>query len=122
MRYREKPQPAIAQRDVQTSPTKAPAEAKVNAGANETVQPERRETEVSAPAQRSAVAKNIAPVSPVRSRNTVRPQMIARQRQREMPNKVNSSQEARQQLAELVQSQKDEDTLPRLSDLIDDSN
>jgi hypothetical protein len=36
--------------------------------------------------------------------------------------KVKASQEARQQLAELVQISKDDDGLPRLSDLIEDSN
>ncbi len=48
---------------------------------------------------------------------------LAQQKPRAVPDKAQESrQEARQQLAELVQTSKEDDGLPRLSDLIDDSN
>lgn len=49
------------------------------------------------------------------------PVAVAQQR-KAAPDKAKASQEARQQLAELVQTSRDDDNLPRLSDLIDDSS
>jgi hypothetical protein len=49
------------------------------------------------------------------------PVAVAQQR-KAAPDKARASQEARQQLAELVQASRDDDNLPRLSDLIDDSS
>lgn len=49
------------------------------------------------------------------------PVVVAQQKQ-VTPDKARASQEARQQLAELVQASADDEDLPRLSDLIDDSS
>ncbi|MCA1557229.1 MAG: replication termination factor 2 family protein, partial [Acidobacteria bacterium] len=48
--------------------------------------------------------------------------VAAGQQRQESPEKAKASREARQQLAELVQVSREDDSLPRLSDLIDDSN
>lgn len=64
--------------------------------------------------------KNVAPRAKSR-RATATPVTVAQQKQA-TPDKVKASQEARQQLAELVQTSRDDDDLPRLSDLIEDSS
>lgn len=122
--FSQQPQQTVVQKDVQTGPTQAQIEVMANKRAEELRQQEKRDAEASAPEKSSvAVVKDSAPpAAPVKAKRAARPQMLAKQSQRAVPNRVNSSQEARQQLAELVQNQKEEDNLPRLSDLIDDSN
>ncbi|HKS29425.1 MAG TPA: zf-HC2 domain-containing protein [Pyrinomonadaceae bacterium] len=68
------------------------------------------------------VAKD-TPVSPrAKSRKATGAPVSVAQQRRAAPDKAKASQEARQQLAELVQTSKDDDDLPRLSDLIEDSS
>ncbi|HEX8745944.1 MAG TPA: zf-HC2 domain-containing protein [Pyrinomonadaceae bacterium] len=65
---------------------------------------------------------NVVPRRKSRRQTAGMPVVVAQQR-KATPDKARASQQARQQLAELVQSSRDEDSgLPRLSDLIDDSS
>lgn len=68
------------------------------------------------------VVDNSPPASRPESRRPRSAPAVAARRNRASTYTVKASQEARQQLAELVQSSRDEDGLPRLSDLIEDSS
>ncbi len=116
--------PATVVKVVQTGPTEYEVKEMVNKRAEELRQGEKKAVEVSATQTKDADAVADKPTAaapkapkPARSYSTV-----ARRQSNVAPGKVNSSQEARQQLAELMQRTKEDDNLPRLSDLIDDSN
>ncbi len=122
-------QPKTVVKVVQTAPT----ESQVNELVNKRLEEIRRKEQeskaasvASAPAQKertllAARDEGAAKAIKVR-RPTVNSTQVARQPNRSTIDKSRASQEARQQLAELVQTSKDEDSLPRLSDLIEDSN
>lgn len=113
---------------VQVNPA-APTQAQIEALVKQRLEAEhRKEQEARAvapekPANEVAENNNSAPRSVVK-RQPAKTIMLAQQKTRAtMPNQANTSQqEARQQLAELVQTTREDDGLPRLSDLIDDSN
>lgn len=110
---------------VPTGPTQAELDAMVKKQAEELRRKEQQEAIASVPEKPSVeVAKGNGAAPTVVSKRSTGSQSsaVAKQQNRVTPDKVKSSQEARQQLAELVQRQKEDDGLPRLSDLIDDSN
>jgi uncharacterized protein YoxC len=112
-----------------TNPTKEQVDALVKQRADELLEKERREAEqkqaavVVAPEKPVVTTrkyeKAVARVTPRRSTGTTA--AVAR-KTRETQDKTKALQEARQQLAEFVQASKEDDGLPRLSDLIDDAN
>jgi hypothetical protein len=112
-----------------TAPTKEQVDALVKQRAEELREQERREAEkkqeaiVTAPEKPSVEARKdvntVARVTPRRSTGTI---AANTRKNRETPDKTKALQEARQQLAEFVQTSKEDDGLPRLSDLIDDAN
>lgn len=114
------------ERVVSLSPTQAEIQAMVEQRAKELRQKENKETVASAaakPEKREAPAtvKDNPSAPTVRKRNPSRQtQTVAGSN--ESKNKATASSEARQQLAELVRESRDDDSLPRLSDLIEDSN
>lgn len=116
---------------VQVAPS-APTQAQVDRMVRQQVADElrRREQEakdnVTAPEKPSvalAADNNSTAARPKVKRPTRPTPTLAQRKTLAVPEKVQESrQEARQQLAELVQTSKEDDGLPRLSDLIDDSN
>lgn len=82
-----------------------------------------KETQATMAAEDGSVeaVDNRATAPPAKSRRQAALPVVAR-RNRATPDKVKASQAAREQLAELVQAAKDEDGLPRLSDLIEDGS
>ena len=118
---------------VKVVPT-APTESQVNALVNERVEELRRKEQEAkavpepvAPLQRERTVLTASDNGAAKRTKAVRPNInstqIAKQQQsRSKTDKLKASQEARQQLAELVQTTKEDDSLPRLSDLIEDSN
>ncbi|MBD0370943.1 MAG: zf-HC2 domain-containing protein [Pyrinomonadaceae bacterium] len=76
-----------------------------------------------APSKSSAETVKVNNAQPrVKSRRLAAAPSTVAQRSTEKPDKAKASKEAREQLAELVQTSKDDDGLPRLSDLFEDSN
>lgn len=110
---------------VPTAPTQAQLDEMLKQRAEELRRKQEQEAKASATEQRPVeVVKDngTAPAPKVKSPTGSKSSALAQQRNREKPATVKASQEARQQLAELVQRSKEDDGLPRLSDLIDDSN
>jgi anti-sigma factor RsiW len=115
---------------VQVTPTQAQVDEMVKQQVAEELRRREQEAKVKevAPDKPSvAVAANngsATAVLPKVKRPSQQPAVtLAQQRQRGVTDKAQESrQEARQQLAELVQTSKEDDGLPRLSDLIDDAN
>lgn len=118
-------QPETVVKVVQTGPTEDEVQQMVTKRAEELREKEKQQAVIS-PEQTQAVTPvgdNRAPVAPKTSRPARSSGAVAkRQNNVVTPSKASSSQEARQQLAELMQRTKEEDGIPRLSDLIDDSN
>ncbi|HEX8175414.1 MAG TPA: zf-HC2 domain-containing protein [Pyrinomonadaceae bacterium] len=82
-----------------------------------------REKQASVVDKRSAeIVKDNNGATRRKSRGQAGTPVVVAQQRKAAPYKVRASQEARQQLAELVQTSVDDDDLPRLSDLIDDSS
>lgn len=123
-RFYEQPRQVIVERIVPTGPTQAQLEEMVNKRAEELRRKEKEAAEISAQDKPAVdVARETGTVAGLKTRrSTGTPATVARRQNRETPNKVYASQEVRQQLAELVQRQKEDDNLPQLSDLVDDSN
>lgn len=106
---------------VPTGPTQSEMEEMVNKRADELRRKEKQAVETAAPKKESvAEAKNNTADAPVKPERAA--QAAAKRQGTSAPNKANASKEARQELAELVRQTKEDDSLPRLSDLIDDSN
>jgi Putative zinc-finger len=120
--FYERPQTVV--KVVQTGPTESEVKEMVNTRVEELRRQEKQAIEISqAQAKDSnAAAGKTTAVAPKAQRPARSPATIAGRQNNVTPNKVSSSQEARQQLAELMQRTKEDDNLPRLSDLIDDSN
>ncbi|HEV7844154.1 MAG TPA: zf-HC2 domain-containing protein [Pyrinomonadaceae bacterium] len=117
--------PGTVVKVVPTGPTQAEVSEMVKKQAEELRRKEQQEAAVIVPEQRSAeVLKGNGAAPPVKTKRSAGSQSsaVAKKQNQDTPDKVKSSQEVRQQLAELVQRQKEDDGLPRLSDLIDDSN
>lgn len=110
---------------VPTGPTQAEVDAMVKKQAEALRRQEQQEASASVPEKRPVevpVANNAVARPKLKRSSVSQTSVAARQQNRAKPDNVRSSQEARQQLAELVQRQKEDDGLPRLSDLIDDAN
>ena len=111
------------------APTREQVDALVKQRAKELLEKERREDEEKQAAvtpvqeKRADVAKKDNKAAPrVTSRRSTGTTAVLARKNRETPDKAKALQEARQQLAEFVQTSKEDDGLPRLSDLIDDAN
>ncbi len=114
------PSKQVVVQTVLTSPVK-PEVARTVKAAEEIRQDENQQAQVKNRPSVVAVRDNRSSSSVKNRRSADSAPMSARNRT--TPNKVNESQDAvRQQLAELVQRTKEDDNLPRLSDLVDDSN
>lgn len=110
---------------VPTGPTQAELDAMVQKQAEELRRKEQQEASASVPEKRLVevpVENNVVTRPKLKRSATSQSTVALKQQNRSTPDNVSSSQAARQQLAELVQRQKEDDGLPRLSDLIDDSN
>jgi hypothetical protein len=108
---------------VTSAPTQAQVEEMVQRRAEELRQKELQGTVAPAPDKQSAaLMQDKSSALPKKTKRATGLTVVRREQIREAPGKAKASREAREQLAELVQSSKDEDSLPRLSDLIDDSN
>jgi hypothetical protein len=115
-------QPKTVVKIVPGEPTQAQVDEKVRQRLEEIRRQERQPAVVTLPEQDSVVKNNGAGAPARVKRPAGSSQAITSRPKREMPNRATGSREARQELAELVQTQKEEDGLPRLSDLIDDAN
>jgi hypothetical protein len=119
----EQPKPVV--RVVSTAPTQAQVDGLVKRQVAEELRRKEQEARVAAmekPSLEPATVKD-SPSSAKVKKPSMTPASLAQQKNRAAPDKVKASQqEARQQLAELVQTSREDDGLPRLSDLIDDSN
>lgn len=122
--FYEQPRQVIVERVVPAGPTQAQLEEMVNRRAEELRRKEKQEAELSAQVKQPVgVAQDNGTAARVKAKRSAGTSTtIAKQQRSETPDKVYASQEARQQLAELVQRQKEDDGLPQLSDLVDDSN
>ena len=121
--FSEQPKVVVVEKAVPAMPSQQEIEALAQRRAEELRQREKEEAASGAvkPAVETATAgapaKNAKAGRASKSSSTV-----AGRQNREMPNRINATQEVRQQLAELVQSSREEDSSPRLSDLLDDSS
>jgi anti-sigma factor RsiW len=118
------PRPAVVQ-VVPNAPTQAQVDEMVKQQVAAELRRKEQEAGVSAPQKPSVevAVNNGSPSRPKVKKQSAATASVARLKNRAVPDKVKSSQqEARQQLAELVQTSREDDGLPRLSDLIDDSN
>jgi hypothetical protein len=108
---------------VAPAPTQAQVDALVRQRAEELRGKEKQEAVATVPEKQSvAVVKNQGAAGRAKAKRATVSSIAGQEQIRETPGKVKASQAAREQLAELVQTSKDDDGLPRLSDLIDDSN
>jgi anti-sigma factor RsiW len=118
-------QPETVVKVVQTGPTEAEVKEMVTRRAEELLRNEKQEIKPSTPqpqavARQKDVAKPVSRKTPGAAISTV---ASAKQQKNVLtPGKASSSQAARQQLAELMQRTKEDDGIPRLSDLLEDSN
>jgi hypothetical protein len=121
--FSQQPQQVVVVQPVPTGPTAAEVEEMVKRRAAELREREKTDTAVAVKDEVQQEKKSTPAVAPLKAKRAgASAQTLARQQNRVKPDSTLGSQEARQQLAELVQSQKDEDSLPRLSDLLEDSN
>jgi len=109
------------------APTQAPPEAantRPIEEINQSTPRDEREKQANVAEQKRPVetAKGNGVVAGRKSRGQSGAPVVVARQSRVAPGKVKASQEARQQLAELVQTSVVEDDLPRLSDLIEDSS
>lgn len=111
--------------------TQAPTEAQADEMTKRRAEELRQKGVQEAIEKQAALAQEKPPVESVKDNNASprtksrRPtvsSVASAQQKRMAPDKAKASQEARQQLAELVQTSKEDDGLPRLSDLIDDAS
>lgn len=107
----------------------APTQAEVDALVKQEMEKIRRQEQLAQQTSASSNSEVEAPEenTPVKFVREQRPrsssQRIAKQQKRETPGKVTAPPEVRQQLAELVQAAtREDDSLPRLSDLLDDAS
>ena len=122
-RFNERPTAVV--KVTAPAPTEAQLDQLVRERMEELRRKKNQEAEI-APPQESPVElaqdKSVAGDGMTVKKPTRTAQAAAKPQKREKPGTVLATQEARQQLAELVQTSRDEDELPRLSDLIEDSN
>lgn len=125
MRMFKRPETVVVERIVQTGPTETELKEMVDKQVEEIRRKEKDKTDSTAPAMTTAT-QTAKENNPVKALKPARPRAasstVAKQQKREMPNKVYAPQEVRQQLAEMVQSSREDDSLPMLSDLLDDSS
>lgn len=122
VRFSESSKQVIVQTAL-TSPTKVQENKMSNQPVQEVRQDKNQQAGDSTPNKQPVVAaRDNRSATGVRNRKSAgSSQMTAKNRS--TPNKVNESRAVvREQLAELVQRPKEDDSLPRLSDLVDDSN
>lgn len=109
---------------VQTVPSK-PAQEEAKAPAKKQEDEQKQATvAASLPEERTSSPKeNVAGIRPkLRKPTAAQTSAVASRQKQDAPDKTRASQEVRQQLAELVQVSKEDDSLPRLSDLIEDES